>query len=45
MAVKKIDHIGLMVKDLDSALKFYQDVVGMFLKDKFTIYNGTKTLA
>ena len=45
MAGKKIDHIGVMIKDLDGAIKFYQEVVGMELKDKFTIANGAKTLA
>lgn len=29
--VKKIDHIGIAVKDLEEALKFYQDVLGMDL--------------
>jgi lactoylglutathione lyase len=45
MAGKKIDHIGVMIKDLDRAIKFYQDIVGMELKDKFTIADGAKTLA
>lgn len=45
MAGKKIDHIGVMVKNLDAALTFYQEVVGMELKDKLTIAGGTKTLA
>lgn len=29
--IKKIDHIGIAVKDLDETLKFYQDVLGMEL--------------
>ncbi len=29
--VKKIDHIGIAVKDLEETLKFYQDVLGMDL--------------
>lgn len=45
MAGKKIEHIGVMVKNLDAALTFYQEVVGMELKDKLTIAGGTKTLA
>jgi len=45
MARKKFDHIGVMIKDLDRAITFYQDIVGMELKDKFTIANGAKTLA
>ncbi len=27
--IKKIDHIGIAVKDMDAALKFYEDVLGM----------------
>jgi lactoylglutathione lyase len=45
MAVKKMDHVGVFVNDLDSALTFYLEVVGMELKDKFTIANGSITLA
>jgi lactoylglutathione lyase len=45
MAGKKIDHVGVIVNDLDGAIRFYQRVVGMELKDKFTIANGAKTLA
>jgi len=30
--VKKVDHIGIAVKDLDEALKFYQEVLGMNLE-------------
>lgn len=29
MNVKKIDHIGIAVKSLDEALKFYQDILGL----------------
>lgn len=45
MAVKKIDHVGVMVSDLEASLIFYQKVVGMELKDQFTIANGSRTLA
>ncbi|MEH7308497.1 VOC family protein [Neobacillus drentensis] len=45
MAVRKMDHVGVMVSDLDASLLFYQKVVGMELKDQFTIANGTRTLA
>ena len=45
MVRKKIDHIGVMIKDLDRAITFYQEIVGMELKDKFTIANGAITLA
>lgn len=29
MNVKKIDHIGIAVKNLEEALKFYQDILGL----------------
>jgi lactoylglutathione lyase len=45
MAVKKMDHVGVYVNNLDAALTFYQDVVGLKLKDRFTIANGEVTLA
>ncbi|MEW9052599.1 MAG: VOC family protein [Neobacillus sp.] len=45
MAGKKIDHVGVMVKDIDSAIKFYQDVVGMELKNKFQHTDEALTLA
>jgi lactoylglutathione lyase len=45
MAVKKMDHVGVFVNNLDTSLTFYQEVVGMELKDKFTIANGSITLA
>jgi lactoylglutathione lyase len=45
MAVKKMDHVGVFVNNLDTSLTFYQEVVGMELKDKFSIANGSVTLA
>lgn len=29
MNVKKLDHIGIAVKNLDETLKFYQDILGL----------------
>jgi methylmalonyl-CoA epimerase len=29
MAVRKIDHIGIAVKDIQSTLKFYEDALGL----------------
>ncbi|SCY99749.1 methylmalonyl-CoA epimerase [Alkaliphilus peptidifermentans] len=29
MEVKKLDHIGIAVKNLDEALKFYQEILGL----------------
>lgn len=31
MKVKKVDHIGIAVKNIDETLKFYQDVLGLDL--------------
>jgi len=45
MAGKKIDHVGLFVTDLEASLTFYQEIVGMELKDRFTIADGAVTLA
>ncbi|MDR4949096.1 VOC family protein [Neobacillus cucumis] len=45
MAVKKMDHVGIFVNDLQASLSFYQEIVGMELKDQFTIADGALTLA
>ncbi|OIK09548.1 glyoxalase [Bacillus sp. MUM 116] len=45
MVGKKIDHVGIMVKDIDRAIKFYQEIVGMQLKDKFIHSDESMTLA
>ena len=45
MAVKKMDHVGIFVNDLQVSLSFYQEIVGMELKDQFTIADGALTLA
>lgn len=31
MAIKKIDHIGIVVKDIETALKVYRDALGLEL--------------
>ncbi|MEK5503827.1 VOC family protein [Bacillus sp. FSL M8-0168] len=41
----QIDHVGLMVKDIEASIAFYQDVVGMKLKDRLTHTNGIMKLA
>ncbi|WP_307892832.1 VOC family protein [Bacillus swezeyi] len=41
----RIDHVGLMVKDIEASITFYQDIVGMTLKDKMTHTNGIMKLA
>ncbi|MBM7651888.1 VOC family protein [Neobacillus cucumis] len=45
MAVKKMDHVGIFVSDLQASLSFYQEIVGMELKNQFTIADGAITLA
>ncbi|MED4227738.1 VOC family protein [Neobacillus cucumis] len=45
MAVKKMDHVGIFVHDLQASLSFYQEIVGMELKNQFTIADGAITLA
>ncbi|WML59280.1 VOC family protein [Neobacillus sp. PS2-9] len=45
MAVKKMDHVGVYVSNLETSLTFYQEVVGLDLKDRFTISDGAVTLA
>ncbi|MDB5053561.1 MAG: glyoxalase [Bacilli bacterium] len=32
MPVSRIEHIGIMVKDLEASIKFYREVVGLELK-------------
>jgi len=31
--MEKIDHIGIAVKDLDEALKFYEQILGLKVRD------------
>ncbi|MDO3678071.1 VOC family protein [Paenibacillus ehimensis] len=45
MARKKIEHVGIMVRDIDTSVQFYKDVVGLELKDKLVHTNGVVTLA
>lgn len=45
MARTKIEHVGVMVKDLENSIKFYQDIVGMELKGTLLHTNGIIKLA
>lgn len=29
MAVKKVEHVGIMVKDIEASIAFYRDIVGL----------------
>lgn len=45
MAKKRIDHVGLVVKDFEKAIEFYQKIVGFELKGTLTHTNGVIRLA
>jgi lactoylglutathione lyase len=45
MAVKKIEHVGLMVKDLERSIAFYRDVVGLECRGTLVHTNPAITLA
>ncbi|MFC0470024.1 VOC family protein [Halalkalibacter kiskunsagensis] len=41
MSVEKIEHVGIMVTDLEVSIAFYRDVIGLELLDSLTLDNGT----
>lgn len=45
MAVRKIEHIGIMVTNMERSIAFYQTVVGLELLGKLTHTNGIVELA
>jgi lactoylglutathione lyase len=45
MARKKIEHVGIMVADLNQSIRFYREVVGLVLKDTLLHSNGVIQLA
>ncbi|KIL50637.1 VOC family protein [Jeotgalibacillus soli] len=45
MSDKKIDHIGIMVKDIENSIVFYREVIGLELKDRVQHTNGIIQLA
>ncbi|HZG13551.1 MAG TPA: VOC family protein, partial [Candidatus Bathyarchaeia archaeon] len=45
MANKRIDHVGIVVKDFERSIDFYQTIVGFELKGKITHTNGVIQLA
>ncbi|MGE6611593.1 VOC family protein [Peribacillus sp. NPDC076916] len=45
LAVKRVDHIGVVVKDLEKSIAFYQDVLELKLKARMTHTNGVIELA
>jgi lactoylglutathione lyase len=45
MAVKKFEHVGIQVKDIEASKKFYQNVVGLEIIDEMIHTNGVLKLA
>ncbi|PQP86314.1 VOC family protein [Paenibacillus sp. AR247] len=45
MANKRLDHVGIVVRDLESTIRFYTEIVGLELKGRLTHTNGVFQLA
>jgi lactoylglutathione lyase len=45
MAIQKLEHVGIQVKDIEKSIQFYQDIVGLQLIDRFPHTNPELTLA
>jgi lactoylglutathione lyase len=45
MAVKKFEHVGIQVKDIEVSKQFYQNVIGLELIDEMIHTNGVMKLA
>jgi len=45
MAVSKMEHVGVMVADLEASIRFYEDVIGLTLKGTLLHTNGVIRLA
>jgi lactoylglutathione lyase len=45
MAVKKIEHVGVMVANLEASIQFYEKVIGLTLKGTMIHTNGIIRLA
>lgn len=45
MAVLKIEHVGVMVANMEKSIRFYEEVVGLKLKDTLLHTNGVVKLA
>ncbi len=41
----RLDHVGLMTKNIEKSIDFYVDICGMTLKQKVSQNDGTKVLA
>lgn len=45
MANKRVDHVGIMVKNIDASITFYTEIIGFELKGRITHTNGIIELA
>lgn len=45
MTKKRVDHVGVMVKDIDASIKFYTEMIGFELNGRITHTNGVIQLA
>ncbi|MEA3319271.1 MAG: VOC family protein [Bacillota bacterium] len=45
MAIKRLEHVGIMVKDIQTSIEFYTNVVGFSLKGQIDHPNGEIKLA
>ena len=45
MTGKKLDHVGIMVKNMEAAITFYTEIIGFKLRDRVPHSNGIIELA
>ncbi|CAM3953487.1 VOC family protein [Paenibacillus alkaliterrae] len=45
MVNKRLDHVGVMVKDMDASISFYTQIIGFELKGRIMHTNGVIELA
>ncbi|MGM0879470.1 MAG: VOC family protein [Bacillota bacterium] len=45
MTKKRVDHVGVMVKDIDASIKFYTEIIGFELNGRIIHTNGVIQLA
>ncbi|MBM7704655.1 VOC family protein [Metabacillus iocasae] len=45
MGIRKLEHVGVQVKDIEASIQFYQDIVGLQLLDQFPHTDSALQLA
>ncbi|TQR44813.1 VOC family protein [Paenibacillus popilliae] len=45
MAVRKMEHVGIMVRNIEQSIRFYEEVIGLKLKGTLLHTNGVIRLA